>query len=88
MSYGQTQSTWATETAQLYGADWALGSSAEILELAADSIASDYLHTDNRENVVESLHCDPSPENAASIAVDATLHAIKVIEDTGGNISL
>ena len=40
----------------------------------------------NKESVVESLHRDPSAENAASIAVDVTLHAIKVIEDAGGNI--
>ena len=48
----------------LLGANWASCCSAETLESAADIAVSDYLHKDNRESVIESLHHDRSAENA------------------------
>ena len=84
MSY--MPNTWVEEAAQRLGENWASYGSALELERAVADLAVEFLHGDNRENITESLYRDTSPENVASIAVDATLHAIKVIEDAGGNI--
>ena len=84
MSY--RPNAWGKEAAQRPGSNWASFGSPEELEWVADSAVSEYLHGANREDIVDSLHRDPSAENAASIVVDVTLHAIRVIKAAGGNI--
>ncbi len=77
MSY--MPNAWIKEAAQRLGENWAAYGSAH-------STVSEYLHGANREDVVDSLHGDPSAENAALNVVEATRHAIWVIEAAGGNI--
>ena len=84
MSY--IPNTWVNEAAQQLGENWASYGSVEELEWISDSTVSEYLHGARRDSVVDSLNYDRSPENVALIAVEATRHAIRVIEAAGGNI--